>query len=165
MPLKRFDKAWVHDSSYIDHDDQNDLGGPFIGENTKIWHFCHVCQGARIGRDCVVGQGCYIGPNVVIGDRVHIQNGVSVYELITVEDDVFIGPNVSLTNDKYPPSGRENWLPTILKKGCSIGAGAVIVCGVTIGEGAKIGAGAVVTKDVPPGQTWAGVPAKQIRGA
>lgn len=161
--LRRFDKAWIHESSYVDHDEQNDLGGPWIGEETRVWHFCHVCQTARIGSHCVIGQGCYIGPNVEVGNRVHIQNGVSLYEMVTVEDDVFIGPHAVFTNDKYPPSGKANWLPTRLKRGCSIGAGAVIVCGVTIGEGAKVGAGAVVTKDVPPGETWVGVPARKLR--
>ncbi|MHB8482777.1 MAG: acyltransferase [Nitrospiria bacterium] len=162
MELRRYDKAWVHCSSYVDRDEQNDFGGPFIGAETRIWHFCHICPGAQIGRDCVIGQNCYIGSGVKIGDRVHIQNGVSVYERITIEDDVFVGPHVCLTNDKYPPSGRPNWLPTLLRRRCSIGAGAVIVCGVTIGEGAKIGAGSVVTKDVPAAQTWVGNPAHPI---
>jgi acetyltransferase-like isoleucine patch superfamily enzyme len=113
--------------------------GATIGERTKVWHWTHIREGAKIGTNCVIGQNCYID-NVQIGNNVHIQNNVSVYELVTLEDDVFVGPSVVFTNDKRPPSGKENWLPTLVKKGASIGANATIVCGVIIGKNARIGA-------------------------
>ena len=160
--LERYGNAWVHNSSYVDHDEQNDFGSPYIGDNTKVWHFCHICQGARIGSDCVLGQNCYVGSGAVIGDRVHIQNNVSVYDRVTLEDDVFVGPSVVFTNDMYPPSGSDNWLPTLVKRGASIGANATILPGVTIGENARIGAGSVVTHDVPDGETWVGSPARKV---
>ncbi len=139
--------------------------GVEIGEGTRIWHFVHVRKGARIGRNCNIGKGVYIDVNVVIGNNVKIQNFVSVYRGVTLEDDVFVGPHATFTNDLYPRSFNEEWeiVPTLVKKGASIGANATIVCGITIGEYAMIGAGAVVTKDVPPFGLVYGNPAR-LRG-
>ncbi len=136
--------------------------GAEIGEGTRIWHFAHVRSGAKIGRNCNIGKGVYIDVGVEIGDRVKIQNFVSVYRGVKVEDDVFLGPHATLTNDLYPRSFNEDWevVPTLIKKGASIGANATIVCGVTIGEYAMVGAGAVVTKDVPPHALVYGNPAR-----
>lgn len=135
-----------------------------IGEGTRIWHFVHVRRGARIGRNCNIGKGVYIDTGVEIGDNVKIQNFVSVYRGVRIEDDVFIGPHATFTNDLYPRSFNEDWqvVPTLVKKGASIGANATIVCGVTIGEYAMVGAGAVVTKDVPPHGLVVGNPARLV---
>jgi len=136
-----------------------------IGEGTKIWHWVHICSGAKIGKNCILGQNVYIGPGVVIGDNVKIQNNVSVYEGITIEDNVFLGPSCVLTNDKRPKAvGDWKLTETILKKGCSIGANATIVCGVTIGEGALVGSGSVVTKNVESNIIVVGNPAKLLKG-
>jgi acetyltransferase-like isoleucine patch superfamily enzyme len=126
--------------------------GATIGSGTKIWHFSHVREGAKIGRDCVIGQNVYIDTNVRIGNGVKIQNGVSIYEGVILEDGVFVGPAVTFTNDPYPRSFPNGWkkTPTRVKKGASLGANATIMCGVKIGRYAMVGAGAVVTNDVPP---------------
>ncbi len=123
-----------------------------IGEDTRIWHHAHVRNGAVLGKGCNLGKGVYIDEDVCIGDNVKIQNGVSVYKGVTVEDDVFLGPHMTFTNDLYPRAQNDGWdvVPTLVKKGVSIGAHATIVSGVTIGEYSMVGAGAVVTKDVPP---------------
>lgn len=133
-----------------------------VGDGTKIWRWTHVRKGAKIGRHCVIGQGCYVDRNVVIGDHVHVQNGVYVYEGVEVEDFVFVGPNVSFTNDLYPRAGNPEWkvTPTRVCYGSSIGAGAVIVCGVTIGEFAMVGAGSTVTRRVLPNTLAVGNPAR-----
>jgi UDP-2-acetamido-3-amino-2,3-dideoxy-glucuronate N-acetyltransferase len=146
-------RTFVHETAVIDE-------GAQIGEGTKIWHFSHVMKTAKIGKDCVIGQNCYIDSDVIIGNNVHLQNNVSVYKLVTLEDDVFVGPSVVFTNDLLPPSDGKAWLPTLIKKGTSIGANATIVCGVTLGEGCMIGAGAVVTENVPAGMVYKGVPAR-----
>lgn len=147
---------WWHQSTYVDHPCD-------IGTGTRIWHFCHVEAGAKIGRDCTIGQGCYIGKGAVIGDRVRIQNNVSVYTGVTIEDDCFVGPSVVFTNVRLPQAGvkvpAEKYEPTFVKSGAVIGANATIRCGVTIGSDAVIGAGAVVTKDVPADEVWVGNPA------
>lgn len=137
-----------------------------IGDDTRIWHFCHVCAWATIGKDCALGQNVYIGPGVEIGNRVRIQNNVSVYAGVTIEDDVFLGPSCVFTNVKFPRAGvsvHGAFDKTIVKKGATIGANATIVCGVTIGEFSFIGAGAVVTKDVGPGWVMVGNPARRLR--
>ncbi len=151
-------KYFVHPSSYIDEPVE-------IGEGTKIWHFCHIMKGAKIGKKCVLGQNTFVGSRVVIGNNVHIQNNVSIYDMVTLEDDVFCGPSCVFTNDlnprsAYPKGGK--WIPTLVKKGASIGANATIVCGITIGRHAFIGAGAVVTKDVPDYALVVGVPARIV---
>jgi acetyltransferase-like isoleucine patch superfamily enzyme len=132
-----------------------------IGEGTKIWHFTHISKNVTIGKNCSIGQNVYIAQNIIIGDNVKIQNGVSIYEGITIEDLVFLGPHCVFTNDKFPRSfGDWEITKTILKKGCSIGANATIVCGVEIGEYSMVGAGSVVTKDVKPKTLVYGNPAK-----
>lgn len=148
----------IHESSIIDENVQ-------IGAETKIWHFCHIQSGARIGRNCSFGQNVNISNNVTIGNGVKIQNNVSVYEGVELEDEVFCGPSCVFTNDLTPraghPKGRENYKRTLVKKGASIGANATIVCGHTIGSFAMIAAGAVVTKDVPDYALMTGIPARQ----
>ena len=140
-----------------------------IGEKTKIWQYCVVLAGAKIGNNCNISSHCFIENDVVIGDRVTIKNGVHVYDSIYIANDVFIGPNVTFTNDIYPKSqgGAERILvsypKTIICKGASIGGGATILPGITIGEGALIGAGAVVTKDVNPNAVIYGNGAEEKR--
>ncbi|MBC7318737.1 Gfo/Idh/MocA family oxidoreductase, partial [Candidatus Bipolaricaulota bacterium] len=151
---------FVHESAYVDP-------GAKIGKGTKIWHFSHIMSGAEIGENCNIGQNVFIAKNVKIGNNVKIQNNVSVYEGVILEDDVFCGPSCVFTNVKTPRSAfprnrSEDYLPTIVKRGATIGANATIVCGVTIGEWAFVAAGAVVTKDVPPYALVAGVPARQM---
>jgi UDP-2-acetamido-3-amino-2,3-dideoxy-glucuronate N-acetyltransferase len=137
-----------------------------IGQGTKIWHFVHVSEGATLGEGCVLGQNVFIGRNVRIGSNCKIQNNVAVYEKVTLEDDVFCGPSMVFTNVMNPrsafPRDRETgFLPTLVKRGATIGANATIVCGVTLGECAFVGAGAVVTRDVPAYAAVFGVPARQ----
>jgi UDP-2-acetamido-3-amino-2,3-dideoxy-glucuronate N-acetyltransferase len=142
-----------------------------VGAGTRIWRQAHVREGASIGSDCTIGKGVYIDAHVRIGSRVKIQNSVSVFEGVTLEDGVFVGPHVCFTNDLFPraitPSGKlksaADWqiTPTLVRYGASIGAGAVIVCGVTIGNFALVGAGSVVTRDVPAHALVLGNPARQ----
>lgn len=150
---------FIHESSYIDDD-------VAIGEGTKIWHFCHIQSGARIGKNCSLGQNVNVSNNVIIGDMCKIQNNVSLYEGVELESGVFCGPSCVFTNDLTPraeyPKGHENYKKTVIKKGASIGANATIVCGNTIGRYAMVAAGAVVTKDVPDNTLVAGIPARVI---
>jgi acetyltransferase-like isoleucine patch superfamily enzyme len=136
-----------------------------VGEGTRIWQFVVILPGAQIGSDCNICSHCFIENNVVIGDRVTIKNNVSLYDGLRVGNDVFIGPNVTFTNDKYPKSGNKNFasLETWIEANASIGGGAVILSGVRIGAGATVGAGAVVTKDVPAGATVVGNPARILQ--
>lgn len=143
---------FVHESSYIDD-------GAKIGKDTKIWHFCHVQEGARIGSGCTLGQNVNISNNVAIGNNVKIQNNVSVYEGVEIEDGVFCGPSCVFTNDLTPRAAyRREYKKTVVKKGASIGANATIVCGHTVGRYALVAAGAVVTDDVPDYALVMGVP-------
>ena len=148
---------FIHESSYVDEN-------VTIGNNSKIWHFCHVQKGAIIGDDCSLGQNVNISNNVKIGNGVKIQNNVSVYEGVELEDYVFCGPSCVFTNDLTPrakyPKGSANYKKTLVKKGASIGANATIICGHTIGEWALIGAGAVVTKHIVCKGTYKGIPAR-----
>lgn len=150
---------YIHESSYIDDD-------VVVGDGTKIWHFCHVQSGARIGNNCSFGQNVNISNNVTIGNNVKIQNNVSVYEGVELEDGVFCGPSCVFTNDLTPraefPKGHTGYKKTLVKHGASIGANATIVCGHTIGEYAMVAAGAVVTKDVEAYTLVAGVPATPV---
>lgn len=148
----------IHESSFLDE-------GVEVGEGTKIWHFCHVIEGSRIGRNCSFGQNCVVGPRAIVGDGVKVQNNVSIYEAVELEDDVFVGPSAVFTNVINPRAfvvRKSEYKKTVVKKGATIGANATIVCGVTIGEYAMIGAGAVVTKDVEPYALMVGVPAKKV---
>ena len=147
---------YKHESSYVDDNVE-------IGEGTKIWHFCHIMSGAKIGERCSLGQNVNVGGKAVIGNGVKIQNNVSIYDSVEIEDDVFCGPSMVFTNVINPRAFVERkteYKKTTLKKGCSIGANATIVCGVTIDEYALVGAGSVVTKDVPPYALVYGNPAK-----
>ncbi|MCT7556907.1 acetyltransferase [Aliarcobacter butzleri] len=158
MSNKETSPFYHHPSSFIDD-------GVSIGNNTKIWHFSHILSGSNIGSNCSFGQNCVVGPKVNIGNGVKVQNNISIYEGVEVEDDVFLGPSMVFTNVTNPRAfiiRREEFKKTLLKKGCSIGANATIVCGVTIGEYALIGSGTVVNKDVKPFALMVGVPAKQI---
>ncbi|MGB5737438.1 MAG: acyltransferase [Thiohalocapsa sp.] len=148
----------AHDTAIID-------AGAQIGAGSRIWHWVHVCAGARIGRDCSLGQNVFIGNRVSIGDNVKIQNNVSVYDGVMLEDDVFCGPSMVFTNVYNPRSAvsrKHEYRPTLVRRGATLGANCTIVCGVTIGAHAFIGAGAVITKDILPYSLMAGVPARQI---
>jgi UDP-2-acetamido-3-amino-2,3-dideoxy-glucuronate N-acetyltransferase len=137
-----------------------------IGAGTRIWAFAHVMKGAVIGRDCNVCDHTFIEGDVIVGDRVTIKSGVYLWDGLRVEDDVFIGPQATFTNDRFPRSRQPfELLVTTLRRGASIGAGAVILPGLTVGEEAMVGAGAVVLADVPPGAVVAGNPARVIRKA
>ncbi|HEX2063383.1 MAG TPA: Gfo/Idh/MocA family oxidoreductase [Acidimicrobiales bacterium] len=152
------DDAVVHESAYVD--EQVD-----IGAGTRIWHFSHVLAGTTIGRDCVIGQNVMIGPDVVVGNGCRIQNNVSVYKGVTLEDEVFCGPACVFTNVGNPRAGidrKDEFVPTRVGRGATIGANATIVCGNSIGAWSFVAAGAVVTSDVPPHALVAGVPARRI---
>lgn len=154
---KRMSNTYIHETAIVD-------AGAQIGSGTKIWHFCHVMGSAQIGENCILGQNVFVGNNVRLGNHVKVQNNVSLYEGVVCEDDVFLGPSMVFTNVINPRSAVERkneFKPTLVKKGASIGANATIVCGVTLGEYCFIGAGAVVTKDVKPFALMVGVPARQ----
>lgn len=141
-----------------------DVQSTAIGAGTRVWQFVVVLPGAKLGQDCNICAHCLIENDVVIGDRVTVKSGVQLWDGLRVGDDVFIGPNVTFTNDKYPKSGNVNFklVATRIEAGASIGGGATLLPGVIIGAGATVGAGAVVTKDVPPGATVVGNPAGVI---
>lgn len=148
----------AHPSAIIDD-------GATIGDNSRIWHFVHICSGAKIGQSCSLGQNVFVGNRVVIGNHCKIQNNVSVYDNVTLEDGVFCGPSMVFTNVYNPRSfieRKNEYRDTLVKTGASLGANCTIVCGVTIGRFAFIGAGAVVNRDVPDYALMVGVPAKQI---
>lgn len=144
--------------------EMSDVQTKSIGNGTRIWQFCVVLPGAVIGSNTNICSHCLIENDVIIGNNVTVKSGVQIWDGITLQDDVFVGPNVTFTNDKTPRSKQypELFLRTTVEKGASIGANATILPGITIGEGAFIGAGAVVTKDVPPGVTVAGNPGRII---
>lgn len=148
---------FAHETAVIDQ-------GCEIGEETKIWHFSHIMSNCFIGKQCSIGQNVVISPEVRIGNRVKIQNNVSVYTGVICEDDVFLGPSAVFTNVINPRSAiirKDEYKPTLVQKGATIGANATIVCGITIGRYAFIGAGAVVTKNIPDYALVIGNPARQ----
>jgi UDP-2-acetamido-3-amino-2,3-dideoxy-glucuronate N-acetyltransferase len=139
--------------------------GAKIGNGTKIWHFSHIMSGAVIGENCNIGQNVVISPGVSLGNNIKVQNNVSVYTGVTCEDDVFLGPSCVFTNVLNPRSfisRKDEFSPTLVKHGASIGANATVLCGITIGEYAMIGAGTVVTKDVQPFALIIGNPGRQM---
>ena len=148
----------VHDSAIVDD-------GAHIGEGSRVWHFVHICGGARIGKHVSIGQNVFVGNRVVVGDFCKIQNNVSLYDNVTLEEGVFCGPSMVFTNVYNPRAlieRKEEFRCTLVKKGATLGANCTIVCGVVIGEYAFIGAGAVINQDVKPFALMVGVPAKQI---
>ena len=148
----------IHETAIVDN-------GATIGEGSRIWHWVHVCGGARIGRNCSFGQNCFVGNRVVIGNNVKIQNNVSVYDDVTLEDDVFCGPSMVFTNVYNPRSAvprKDQYRQTLVRRGATIGANATIVCDITVDEHAFIAAGAVVNRNVPAFALMVGVPARQI---
>ncbi len=149
---------YVHPSAIVDE-------GAVIEEGAKIWHFCHVSPGARIGKRAALGQNCFVASGVSLGADCRVQNNVSVYEGVTCEDGVFLGPSMVFTNVINPRSTvsrKSEFMKTLVREGATIGANATIVCGVEIGTYAFIGAGAVVTKNVPPYALVVGNPARRI---
>jgi len=149
---------YQHPSAIVDE-------GAQIGEGSRVWHFVHVCGGARIGKGVSLGQNVFVGNKVVIGDHCKIQNNVSVYDNVTLEEGVFCGPSMVFTNVYNPRSlieRKDEYRDTLVKKGATLGANCTIVCGATIGEYAFVGAGAVVNRDVPAYALVVGVPARQI---
>ena len=151
-------KVFIHETAIVDE-------GAKIGLRTKIWHWVHVCGGAKIGKDVSLGQNVFVGNKVLIGDNCKIQNNVSIYDNVTLEEGVFCGPSMVFTNVYNPRAlipRKSEFLNTQVGKGVTLGANSTIICGIKIGKFAFIGAGAVVKKDVKPYSLMVGVPAKQI---
>jgi UDP-2-acetamido-3-amino-2,3-dideoxy-glucuronate N-acetyltransferase len=149
---------YQHDSAIVDE-------GAQIGEDSRVWHFVHVCGGAKIGKGVSLGQNVFVGNKVTIGDKCKIQNNVSIYDNVHLEEGVFCGPSMVFTNVYNPRSlieRKDEYRDTLVKRGATLGANCTIVCGVTIGEHAFVGAGAVVNKDIPNYAMVVGVPGKQI---
>ncbi len=150
-------QTYIHTTAVVDE-------GAIIGDGTKVWHFSHIMSNAIIGSNCVLGQNVFVASTVVLGNNVKVQNNVSLYDGVVCQDDVFIGPSAVFTNVINPRSAvirKEEYKPTLIKKGATIGANATIICGNTIGEYAFIGAGAVITKNIPPYALVTGNPAIQ----
>lgn len=148
----------IHPSAIVDE-------GARIGNNTRIWHWVHVCSGASIGDGCSLGQNVFVSNRVAIGNGVKIQNNVSVYDNVTIEDDVFCGPSMVFTNVYNPRaavSRKDEYRDTLIRRGATLGANSTIVCGVTVGRYAFVGAGAVVNRDVPDFALVVGVPARRM---
>ena len=149
---------YQHDSAIVDE-------GAQIGEDSRVWHFVHVCGGAKIGKGVSLGQNVFVGNKVTIGDKCKIQNNVSIYDNVHLEEGVFCGPSMVFTNVYNPRSlieRKDEYRDTLVKRGATLGANCTIVCGITIGEHAFVGAGAVVNKDIPNYAMVVGVPGKQI---
>ncbi|MBI3029549.1 MAG: N-acetyltransferase [Candidatus Rokubacteria bacterium] len=157
--MKEGSGYFAHDSALIDEPCS-------VGKGTKIWHFCHIMTGAVIGEHCSLGQNVFVGSGCVIGNNVKIQNNVSVYERVILEDDVFCGPSSVFTNVENPRSHvprKNEYQPTLVRRGATIGANATLICGATLGRYSFVGAGAVVTRDVPDYAMVYGNPAR-LRG-
>jgi len=151
-------ETYIHPTAIIDDNVE-------IAEGTKVWHFCHVLDGSRIGKNCVLGQNAMVGPNVSLGNGVKLQNNISIYAGVTIEDDVFLGPSMVFTNVLTPRAfveRKDEFAPTLVRRGATVGANATTVCGNTIGLYAMVGAGAVVTHDVPDFALVLGNPARQV---
>ena len=147
----------IHPTAIVDD-------GAQLGDGCRVWHFTHICAGARIGAGCSFGQNVYVGNDVRIGSNVKIQNNVSVYDAVTLEDDVFCGPSMVFTNVYNPRAAvarKNEYRRTLVRRGATLGANSTIVCGVTIGQYAFVGAGAVLNRDVPDFALMLGVPARQ----
>lgn len=150
--------TFIHETAIVDD-------GANLGKNCRVWHWTHICGGAKIGNNCTFGQGVFVGGDVVIGNNVKIQNNVSIFDAVQLEDNVFCGPSMVFTNVFNPRAEinkKSEYRPTIVRKGVTLGANCTIVCGVEIGEYAFVGAGAVVTRDVSTFALVVGVPAHQI---
>ncbi len=148
----------IHPTAIVDD-------GAEIGDGTNIWHWAHICSGAKIGKNCSFGQNVFVGNRVVVGNNVRVQNNVSIYDDVTLEDDIFCGPSMVFTNVINPRSHvprKNEYRPTLVRRGASIGANATIVCGYVIGLYAFIGAGSVVTRDVPDFALVVGNPARRM---
>ena len=158
-------RYWSQGGDFFKHDTAEVDDGAVIGQGSRIWHFAHVCAGAKIGEQVSLGQNVFVSHKVEIGDKCKIQNNVSVYDDVTLEAGVFCGPSMVFTNVVNPRAyvdRKSSYAKTLIKEGATLGANCTIVCGVTVGEFAFVGAGAVVTSDVRPFALVVGVPAKQI---
>jgi acetyltransferase-like isoleucine patch superfamily enzyme len=156
--VSRDPSVFVHERALCESDE--------VGARTRIWPFAHVMRGARVGEDCNIGEAVFIESGARVGDRVTVKNGVQIFDLVTVEDDAFLGPNATFTNDLVPRAvphrrDRSGFLPTRVRRGATVGANATVVCGVSIGEHAFVGAGAVVVRDVPAFALVTGNPARR----
>ena len=148
----------IHPSAIVDE-------GARLGDGCRVWHFVHICAGARIGERCSFGQNVYVGNDVTVGHNVKIQNNVSVYDAVTLEDDVFCGPSMVFTNVYNPRSAvtrKDEYRRTLVRRGATLGANCTVVCGTTIGRYAFVGAGAVINRDVPDFALVVGVPGRQV---
>ena len=148
----------IHPSAIVDE-------GAQLGDGCRVWHFAHICAGARVGSGCSFGQGVYVGNDVLIGQNVKVQNNVSVYDAVTLEDDVFCGPSMVFTNVVNPRAAvvrKGEYRRTLVKRGATLGANCTVVCGVTVGDYAFVGAGAVVSRDVTAYALMLGVPARRV---
>jgi acetyltransferase-like isoleucine patch superfamily enzyme len=150
-------EPFVHETAVVEP-------GVRIGAGTRVWHHCHLRQGAVIGKGCNLGKNVFVDAGVQIGDGVKVQNNVSIYRGVQLDDEVFVGPSAVFTNDRFPRASATDWdvVPTRVRQGASIGANATLVCGIEVGEWATIAAGAVVTRSLPPHELVAGNPARRI---
>jgi UDP-2-acetamido-3-amino-2,3-dideoxy-glucuronate N-acetyltransferase len=157
-PIEAAPRPGVHPTAVVED-------GAELGPGTRVWHQAHVRSGARIGADAVLGKNVFVDAGVAIGDRSKVQNNVSVYAGVTLEDEVFVGPSAVFTNDLRPRAVSDSWevVPTVVRRGASLGGGAVVVCGTEIGPWAMVAAGAVVTRSVPAHALVMGNPAR-VRG-
>jgi UDP-2-acetamido-3-amino-2,3-dideoxy-glucuronate N-acetyltransferase len=155
---------WIIEMAVMIHPTAIVDSGAQIGPGSKVWHWVHICAGAKIGSGCSLGQNVFVGNDVVIGNNVKIQNNVSVYDAVRLEDDVFCGPSMVFTNVYNPRSAitrKDEYRQTHVRRGATLGANCTIVCGSTIGEFAFVGAGALINRDVPAYALMMGIPAKR----